>query len=95
MLNAGLDGIDQKMEALEPVNEDVYLFTHEDLVERGIGTLPGTLGSALDALEADPVVKGALGEHIAMAYVRAKRAEWEDYRIQVTQWELDRYLETL
>ena len=50
---------------------------------------------ALDALESDPVVQSSLGEHIAPWYLRAKRAEWDEYRIQVSQWELDRYLSTL
>ncbi len=95
MLEAGLDGIENERQAPEPVNEDLYHFTDEDLKARGIDTLPGTLGEALDALEADPVVKDALGEHITPWYLRAKRAEWDEYRIQVSQWEIDRYLDTL
>jgi glutamine synthetase len=95
MLMAGLDGVERGMEPPAPVNEDVYLFTHEDLEARGIDQLPGTLGDALDALEGDEVVKAALGDHLCEAYLRVKRAEWDEYRIQVSQWELDRYLETL
>jgi len=95
MLHAGLDGIERGLHAPEPVNEDVYHFTPEDLTARGIKTLPGTLGEALTELEGDPVIQEALGPHICEAYLRAKWAEWEEYRIQVSQWELDRYLETL
>jgi glutamine synthetase len=95
MLHAGLDGIEKQMQPPEPVNEDVFLFTHDDLVERGIGTLPGTLGEALDVMVEDQVVLDALGPHIADAYIRAKRADWDEYRIQVSAWELERYLETL
>ena len=95
MLVAGLDGIEQGMTPPPPVNEDVYLFTDEDLRARSIGVLPGTLGEAVSALEADEVLKDALGEHLCEAYIRAKRAEWNDYRIRVSQWELERYLETL
>nr|MBN1228661.1 type I glutamate--ammonia ligase [Anaerolineae bacterium] len=95
MLYAGLDGIEKELPHVEPVNEDLYHFTTEDLKLRGIETLPGTLGSALDALEVDDVVLSALGDHIAEWYLRAKRAEWDEYRIQVSQWEIDRYLETL
>ncbi len=95
MLQAGLDGIESRLPAPEAVNEDVYHFTPEDLDARGIGQLPGTLGEALDALAADPVVQAALGDHITTSYLRAKRAEWDEYRIQVSQWELERYLETL
>jgi glutamine synthetase len=95
MLRAGLDGINSTMQHPEAVNEDVYHFSPEDLEARGIAQLPGTLGEALEELECDPVVQSALGEHIYEAYIRAKRAEWDEYRIQVSQWELDRYLETL
>lgn len=95
MLYAGLDGIQTGMSAPDPVNEDVYHFASEDLSERGIKMLPGTLGEALDELESDHLLMEALGEHIATWYLRAKRAEWDEYRIRVSQWELDRYLETL
>lgn len=95
MLRAGLDGIERGLEPPEPVNEDVYHFSPQDLEARGIGTLPGTLGEAIAELEADEVLMDALGEHISKWYLAAKRAEWDEYRIQVSQWELDRYLETL
>ena len=49
--------------------------------------------AAIDELEADPVVCEALGEHVLSHYVDAKRSEWDEYRTQVTQWEIDRYLE--
>ena len=63
------------------------------VAERGIRELPGTLGEAIDELEADTVVCEALGDHVLGHYVDAKRAEWDEYRTQVTQWEIDRYLE--
>jgi glutamine synthetase len=95
MLAAGLDGIDNGLTAPPPVNEDVYDFDEDDLRERSIGVLPSTLGEALNALSADSVVRDALGEHVYQAFVRAKKAEWNDYRIRVSTWELERYLETL
>jgi len=95
MLAAGLDGIDKGLTAPPAVNEDVYDFDEDDLRERSIGVLPGTLGDALKALDDDPVVRDALGEHVYQAFARAKRAEWDDYRIRVHEWELNRYLETL
>ena len=95
MLAAGLDGVDNGMTAPPPVNEDVYDFDENDLRARSIGVLPGTLGDALEALAEDSIVREALGEHVYEAFVRAKRAEWDDYRIRVTEWELERYLETL
>ena len=95
MLAAGLEGIDKGLTPPPAVNEDVYDLTEDDLRERSIGVLPGTLGQALKELAADPVIRDALGEHVYHAFVRAKQAEWDDYRIRVTDWELDRYLETL
>jgi glutamine synthetase len=95
MLTAGLDGIECGMMPPAPVSEDVFEWTAEERIERGVDTLPGTLREALDALEQDDVVKSALGEHIYVAYIRAKRAEWEEYRINVSDWELKRYLESI
>jgi glutamine synthetase len=95
MLAAGMDGIEKELTPPPPVNEDVYDFDEDDLRERSIGVLPGTLGQALKELAADQVIRDALGEHVYQAFDRAKRAEWDDYRIRVTEWELGRYLETL
>ncbi|MCK4451729.1 MAG: glutamine synthetase, partial [Anaerolineae bacterium] len=94
MLAAGLDGIERDLTPPPPVNEDVYDFDKRDLRERAIGTLPDTLAEALDALEQDEVIQEALGPAITAAFMRAKRVEWDEYRIQVTNWELERYLET-
>jgi glutamine synthetase len=93
MLAAGLDGIERDLMPPEAVNEDVYDFDQVDLDARAIGTLPGTLSEALDALEQDRVILEALGPDISDVFMRAKRAEWGEYRIQVTDWELQRYLE--
>jgi glutamine synthetase len=93
MLAAGLDGIERDLTPPPPVNEDVYDFEQCDLDERAIGTLPGTLAEALDALEEDEVIQDALGPAITDVFMRAKRAEWGGYRIQVTDWEIERYLE--
>ncbi|PSQ33796.1 glutamine synthetase, partial [Halobacteriales archaeon QS_9_70_65] len=61
--------------------------------EYGIETLPENLGEAVDALENDEVVRGGLGEHVAEKFIEAKREEHTDYLVDVSQWELDRYLE--
>jgi glutamine synthetase len=95
MLEAGLDGIRNNLTPPPPVTEDVYEYSAEELVQHNIGTLPGTLGEALEALADDQVVRGALGEHVYQVFHRAKSAEWDEYRIQVTEWERDRYLEML
>lgn len=95
MLAAGLDGIEREMKTPDPVEEDVYLFDDRRLAELSIASLPGTLEEALDELEKNEVIKTALGDHAYKAFMRAKRAEWDEYRIQVTDWELNRYLEAL
>jgi glutamine synthetase len=95
MLWVGLDGIERELEPLPPVEENVYDFDDARLRELDIATLPGTLKEAIDELEKDEVLQQALGEHAYQAFVRAKKAEWDEYRIQVTDWELNRYLETL
>jgi glutamine synthetase len=95
MLTAGLDGMERGLESPDPVEEDVYHFDDRRLAELGIASLPGTLEEALDELEKDELIKAALGDHVYEAFMRAKRAEWDEYRIHVTEWELDRYLESL
>ena len=70
----------------------MYHFTPGEL-ERGIGVLPGTLEEALLELERDEVIRGVLGDHAYEDYMRVKQGEWNEYRIRVSQWELDRYLE--
>ncbi|HET6446731.1 MAG TPA: glutamine synthetase family protein [candidate division Zixibacteria bacterium] len=93
MLEAGLDGIQNKIAPPPPVSDDVYEYSLADLEDRGIGMLPGTLNDALEELAADDVVRGALGEHVYEVFHRARLAEWDEYRLQVSQWERDRYLE--
>lgn len=95
MLAAGLDGIRNELEPPPPVTDDVYDYSLDRLRENKIETLPGTLGEALEDLKADDVIRAALGDHVYQAFFRAKSAEWDEYRIQVTQWELERYLESL
>lgn len=95
MLATGLDGIENDLPVPAPVNEDVYHFSPEDLDAHGIQQLPGTLGEALEELSRDEVLKSALGTHVYDVFMRAKRAEWDEYRIRVSQWEIDRYLENV
>jgi len=95
MLKAGLDGIRQGLTPPPPVEEDVYDFDDSRLKELNIATLPGTLEEAINEIERDEVLREALGKHAYEAFIRAKRVEWEDYRIQVSDWELNRYLQIL
>jgi len=92
MLEAGLDGIENKLELANAVEEDVYHFDDAKLKKFYIETLPGTLGEAMDLLKQSEIVRRALGDYIVKKLLEAERAQWEPYRIQVHQWELDRYL---
>ena len=93
MIAAGLDGVERGLALSDPVEESLFEMDASQVTERGIAELPGTLGQAIDELKADAVVCEALGDHVLEHYVDAKTAEWDEYRTQVTQWELDRYLE--
>jgi glutamine synthetase len=93
MIAAGLDGVERRLTLSDPVEESLFEMDAARVMERGIKELPGTLGQAIDELRADPVVCEALGDHVLEHFVEAKTAEWNEYRTQVTQWELDRYLE--
>ncbi|MFB6153954.1 MAG: glutamine synthetase family protein, partial [Halodesulfurarchaeum sp.] len=94
MLQAGLDGIEKGLDAPEPVRENIYEFDEARREEYGIETLPGSLGEAITALEADDVIKDALGSHVAEKFIEAKTQEFAEYKAEVSEWELDRYLET-
>ena len=92
-LAAGLDGIGRQLTPPPESCENLYAIA-ADLEAQGVRRLPGTLEAAIRALEADSTVTGALGEHVTGQYVTGKLREWEEYRTQVSQWELDRYLVT-
>jgi glutamine synthetase len=93
MLASALDGIDKGLVPPAPLNNiNVYEMTEADRKKRKVTELPGSLKEALIELDKDAVVKAALGSTYD-AFVRAKSAEWEEYRLNVTDWELERYLE--
>ncbi len=94
LINAGLDGIEQGLDCDDPIRENIYDFDEAKREEYGITTLPSNLGEAIDALEEDEVVLDALGEHIAEKFIEAKTHEFSEYIVEVSQWELDQYLET-
>jgi len=94
LIHAGLDGIENELDCDDPVRENIYEFDEAKREEYGITTLPANLGEALDALEDDQVIEDALGEHVYENFLEAKTQEYDDFRVDVSQWELDRYLET-
>ncbi|MBN1255003.1 MAG: glutamine synthetase [Deltaproteobacteria bacterium] len=95
MLAAGLKGIEEEYELPPPVEVDVFKLSAEKLAERGIATLPGSLGEAIDIMEHSELVRECLGDHTFESFIRNKRAEWDDYRAQVTEYEIERYLPNL
>jgi glutamine synthetase len=95
LLHAGLEGIEQGYELPEPMETNLYHLTAEQRRERGITSLPETLGEAIDELAQSDLARKALGRHIFDRYVELKRKEWDEYRVQLTEWELERYLPVL
>ncbi|MGZ8740294.1 MAG: glutamine synthetase family protein [Gaiellaceae bacterium] len=95
LLHAGLEGIEQGYELPDPMETNLYHLTPEQRKERGIVSLPETLGEAVDELAGSELVRKALGPHIFDRYVELKRAEWDEYRVQLTEWELKKYLSVL
>ncbi len=92
MLKCGLDGIRRKLEPPAPAEENLYLLNDTQRRENSIASLPASLAEALDEFERDEVVQAALGPHIAQRFLDAKRRECEEARLQVTPWEIDKYL---
>ncbi|MEM2850882.1 MAG: type I glutamate--ammonia ligase [Candidatus Bathyarchaeia archaeon] len=92
MLKAGLEGIKQKIMPPDPVEEDVYEFDDKKLAKFYIETLPGSLGEAIQEFQKSKLMRETLGDFTFKKYYEAKKAEWDEYRLQVTPWELDRYL---
>jgi glutamine synthetase len=95
MLTAGLDGIDKGMTPPEPVEENVFEMSAEERKSRGINTLPSNLMEALELAEKSEIVKKALGDHIFKAFIENKKREWDQFRVQVTNYEIERYLPIL
>jgi glutamine synthetase len=91
-LAAGLDGIERKLQAREPVNRNIFTMSYRDRRKYRIDELPRDLHEALEYFEKDDVVKAALGEHLTERFLEAKRNEIAQYNRQVSQWEIDNYL---
>jgi glutamine synthetase len=95
ILAAALDGIDKKMAPPAPLNNvNLYHLTPEERKKLGVKELPGSLAEALTALDQDDVVKTALGPTTYEAFARAKWAEWDDFRLRISDYEIERYLDS-
>jgi glutamine synthetase len=95
LLMAGLEGIEKGYELPEPMEKNLYHLSPDERKRLGIEQLPETLGEAIELTAESELMLRTLGEHMFNRYVEIKRQEWEEYRVQVSQWELDRYLSVL
>jgi glutamine synthetase len=95
MLHAGLEGIEHGYELPEPMEQNLYHLTPEERHRRGIEQLPETLGEAIEIAAESELVLRILGEHAFNRFIEIKRSEWEDYRVQVTPYEIEQFLPIL
>ena len=95
MLAAGLEGVEKKYELADPVEENLFEMSSQERERRGIGTLPINLWDAISLTENSQLVRKALGDHVFDSFIKNKKIEWDQYRTQVTEYELKRYLPIL
>lgn len=95
MLAAGLKGIESGYELPAPVEEDIFEMNVQEREKYGIESLPGSLFEAVTELSKSAVVNDALGEHIFKKFIDNKIIEWDNYRIQITEYEIKKYLPVL
>jgi glutamine synthetase len=95
LLHAGLEGIEKGYELPEPMERNLYHLSHEEREKLGIQSLPADLGEAILEAENSELLYKALGEHVFTRLLELKRAEFEDYRVQVTPYEIQKYLPVL
>jgi len=95
MLAAGMEGIEKKYELVDPIEENVFEMSSEQRKQRGIGSLPANLSDAISLTENSQLVRKAFGDHVFDSFIKNKKIEWDQYRIQVTEYELKKYLPML
>jgi glutamine synthetase len=95
LLQAGLEGIEKGYELPEPMERNLYHLSPDERKKLGIEQLPETLGEAIEIAAESELILKTLGEHVFTRFVEIKRQEWEDYRTQLSAWELERYLPIL
>lgn len=95
MLAAGLEGIEKGYKLPEPVEKDIFHLTDEEKQKLGITSLPGSLAKAIELTEKSELVRKALGNHVFNNFIISKKLEWDNYRIKVHPYELERYLPIL
>ena len=93
MLKTGLDGIKTNLMPPKPVEENVYQLDNERLVDKNIDVLPTSLWEALNELKKSKLIKEVLGNHLFERYISIKTKEWDEFKMQVTSWEINKYLD--
>jgi glutamine synthetase len=93
MLAGGLDGVERRMALSEPIEEDLYTCDEERLVAMGVDTLPSSLFEAIQELKNNRLMRDVLGEHLYKRYIHIKTREWNEFKMQVTEWEREKYLD--
>ena len=91
-LAAGLEGIEQDLDPGDPLHLNMYELSDQELIDRGVETLPRTLLESIEAFAADPLGREVMGEDLFKSYVDLKTREWWDYHNTVSRWEIDQYL---
>jgi glutamine synthetase len=91
-LQAGLEGIEGGLDPGDPLRQNMYLLSDDELDSLGVRTLPRTLLEAVEAFDADPLMERVLGPELKKAYVDLKTEEWWDYHDEISPWEVQRYL---
>lgn len=95
LCHSGLEGIKKKIDPGEPTEKNLYVMPKKEMDDLGIVSLPETFGHALEEFERSKLMKDALGKTAFNNFLNVKRAEWDLYRIQISDWEINRYLRWL
>ncbi len=93
MLAAGLDGIESNIKLPDPVEEDLYKYDEAKLMSKKIDTLPSSLFEAIYELKNNKLMQDILGEHLYRRYINIKTREWNEFKMQVTGWEVEKYID--
>ena len=93
MLKAGLDGIKNNLMPPKPVEENIYQLDRESLLSKKVDVLPTSLWEALNELKKDKLIQEVLGSHLLERYITIKTEEWDEFKAQVTPWEISKYLD--
>ena len=91
-LASGMDGVENGLVPMDEVSGNIFTMNEEERRQAGIDSLPGTLYDAIKLMREDKLITGVLGEHITSRYVAGKLAEWDEFRTQITDWELNKYM---